>query len=220
MVTNSSSNTPTAAAGKVLQGAGIGTASTFSTATYPSASGTARKMLVSDGTNNVYSTETWAVPGSSGNVLTSNGTNWLSSAPTASGIITVTGTLSSAQIKSLNGTPITVIAAPGGFMAIKIVNASAKFNYGGGGVFVAGAAQTIALYYTTATSIMTLLTNANIVASSRQVSFYSAMTPVNGTFDTIVGNKAVTIYNPVATEISGDVANFSSITYSIVYMIV
>ena len=34
-----------------------------------------RKKLVGDGTNFIASTETWAVPGTSGNVLTSDGTN-------------------------------------------------------------------------------------------------------------------------------------------------
>ena len=63
--------------GQVLQ-AVSGAAPAWSTPTYPSTSGTARKMLVSDGTNNVYSTETWAVPGSSGNILKSDGTNWVS----------------------------------------------------------------------------------------------------------------------------------------------
>jgi len=40
---------------------------------------TARKILVSDATNFVASTETWAAPGASGNYLTSDGTNWISS---------------------------------------------------------------------------------------------------------------------------------------------
>ena len=72
------------AAGKVLQGNGAG-APSWSTPTYPSASGTARKKLVSDGTNIVYSTETWAVPGTSGNILQSDGTNWVATAPTGTG---------------------------------------------------------------------------------------------------------------------------------------
>ncbi len=76
-------NLPTGATGTVLQGAGTGVTPTYSTPTYPSASGTSRKILVSDGTNNVYSTETWAVPGTSGNLLTSDGTNWTSAANTA-----------------------------------------------------------------------------------------------------------------------------------------
>src|SRR5258706_6401469 len=45
--------------------------------TFPaSASATTRKIIVSDGTNWLASTETYAVPGTSGNVMTSNGTNW------------------------------------------------------------------------------------------------------------------------------------------------
>lgn len=67
-------------AGQVLQSGGASADPAYSTPTYPSGSGTSRKILVSDGTNNVYSTETWAVPGSSGNILTSDGTNWTANA--------------------------------------------------------------------------------------------------------------------------------------------
>lgn len=57
MATNSAANIKTAVSGTVLQGQGIGTANSFSTATYPSASL------------------------ATGNVLTDNGTNFVSSAP-------------------------------------------------------------------------------------------------------------------------------------------
>src|SRR6185295_6269976 len=108
MVTNSSSNIPTAASGKVLQGAGVGTNNTFSTATYPSTatgtgkiliadgtnwiastptypsgSGTSGKVLISDGTNNVYSTPTFPnASATSGKFIRSDGTNWIASTPT------------------------------------------------------------------------------------------------------------------------------------------
>lgn len=78
-------STAVGSAGQVLQSAGASAVPAYSTPTYPSASGTSRKILVSDGTNNVYSTETYAVPGTSGNVLTSDGTNWTSAAPTGGG---------------------------------------------------------------------------------------------------------------------------------------
>jgi hypothetical protein len=45
--------------------------------------GVARKIVVSDGTNWNASTETYAVPGTSGNVMKSDGTNWTSAAPSA-----------------------------------------------------------------------------------------------------------------------------------------
>lgn len=79
--------------GKILQiNSAAATGLAWSTPTYPSASGTARKIIVSDGTNNIYSTETWAVPGSSGNVLTSDGTNWTSAAPSGGSAVIVAGT--------------------------------------------------------------------------------------------------------------------------------
>ena len=100
-------------AGQVLQSAGNASNPAYSTATYPSSSGgtgkilydngtnfiestptfpasasaTSRKIIVSDGTNWVASTETWATPGSSGNVLTSDGTNWTSAAPAGGALV-------------------------------------------------------------------------------------------------------------------------------------
>ncbi len=102
--------TAAGSAGQVLQSGGASADPTYSTPTYPSASGTSRKMLVSDGTNNVYSTETWAVPGTSGNVLTSDGTNWTSAASAGGGVTSVSGTAD--RITSTGGaTPVIDIAA-------------------------------------------------------------------------------------------------------------
>ena len=76
--------------GNILQSVN-GAAAAWSTPTYPSTSGTARKIIVSNGTNNVYSTETYAVPGTSGNVMTSDGTNWTSAAPAITTVLTTKG---------------------------------------------------------------------------------------------------------------------------------
>ncbi len=82
MATNSSSNITTAATGTILQGAGVGTANTFSTATYPATATGTGKILRADGTNWAASTATYPdTAGTSGNVLTSDGTNWNSTAP-------------------------------------------------------------------------------------------------------------------------------------------
>ena len=84
MATNGSQNIVTSASGKVLQGAGVGVAPAFSTATYPSTATGTGKILRADGTNWVATTATFPdSAGTSGNVLTSNGTNWSSSAPPA-----------------------------------------------------------------------------------------------------------------------------------------
>ncbi len=69
----------TATANKVLM-SGASTTPSWSTPTFPNASATTRKIIVSDGTNWTASTETYAVPGTSGNILTSDGTNWTSAA--------------------------------------------------------------------------------------------------------------------------------------------
>jgi hypothetical protein len=71
----------TATANKVLM-SGSSAAPVWSTPTFPNASATTRKIIVSDGTNWTASTETYAVPGASGNLLVSDGTNWTSTLPT------------------------------------------------------------------------------------------------------------------------------------------
>ena len=133
-------------------------------------------------------------------------------------LIFLKGSLTNAQIKALRGTPVQVIAAPGAGKVICVQQVQAKMVYGGSNVFTAGAAQTINFYYATTTSIAVALTNANIVAASTQFSAptISAQTAINTTFD----NVAVNLYNTVATEITGNVANNNTMTYQIVYSIV
>lgn len=70
-------------AGKMLQSANAAIPA-WSTPTYPSASGTSGLFLISDGTNNVYSTSTipTSAGATSGKMLVSNGTNYVLSTPT------------------------------------------------------------------------------------------------------------------------------------------
>jgi hypothetical protein len=89
MATNGPQNIQTAASGQVLQGAGVGVAPAFSTATYPATATGTGKILRADGTNWVATTATFPdTAGSSGNVLQSNGTNWSSAAPSSSAGLT------------------------------------------------------------------------------------------------------------------------------------
>lgn len=77
--------------GQVLQSGGGGAAAmTWSTPTYPSASGSAGKILRSDGTNNVYSTSTFADTYTASNLLYSNGANTVTGLATANSSILVT----------------------------------------------------------------------------------------------------------------------------------
>lgn len=157
MVTNNAGNIPTAASGKVLQGAGVGTACTFSTPTYPSASGTSGKMLQSDGTNNVYSTPTYPVTaGTSGNILKSDGTNWLSVVP--GGALTWT---------DVTGATQTVVAG-NGYLA----------DRGGGVTFTLPASSTIGDVFRIA-GVQGSWTLAQ--AANQQIKFGNAATTVGAT---------------------------------------
>jgi hypothetical protein len=134
-------------------------------------------------------------------------------------IVTITGSLTNAQIKALHGTPVSVIPAPGSGKVIQVVSASAKMVYGGTNVFTAGAAQTINLYYGTATSIAAVLTNAEIVASATQFNGVNALATFGGA-NTGFDNTVVNLYNPIATEITGNAANNNTVTYQITYQVV
>ena len=178
---------------------------------------TSRKILVGDGTNFVSSTETWAVPGTSGNVLTSDGTNWTSAAAAGGGAVsTATVTLTSAQIKALHATPITLVAAPGSGKVVVLLSYFAKFVYGGSNVFVAGAAQNIKIYYSDlATNSQTVFTNSIVVgtATNWKTSAQSAISTTTTNFE----NLGIVAYNDVATEISGNAANNNTIDFIICY---
>ena len=270
MATTNSINEPTAASGKVLQGQGIGTASAFSTATYPSTatgtgkiliadgtnwvastptypntSGSAGKVVVSDGTNNVYSTptfpnasatsrkiivsdgtnwlastETWATPGSSGNVLTSDGTNWTSAAASGPGGLTaVNFNLTSAQIKALHGTPITIVAAPGaGKVLIPVAFFMSKFNYGGSNVFTASLGQIIELWYgpTSGVQIAQLVANSDLTGTTSIYNFLSYNSRLTQA-KTIFENQPLKAYNSVVTEITGNASNNNTISGTFLY---
>jgi hypothetical protein len=193
MVTNNAGNIPTGASGTVLQGQGVGTAPAFSTATYPSTAG------------------------ANGNLLTSNGTNWVSAV--APGLINVvTPTLTNSQIKNLNTTPVQVIAAQGSGTVILIVSCSAVMQYGGNNIFTAGASQTINLYYGTTTNILTALNNLNIVAANSTIN-WSTSASLNGT-ETNYDDQAVNLWNPISTNISGNAADDNTMAFVISYIVV
>ena len=79
----------TATAGQVLQSV-TATTTAYSTPTYPSASGSAGKILRADGTNNVYSTATFADTYTASNLLYSNGSNTVTGLATANSAALVT----------------------------------------------------------------------------------------------------------------------------------
>ncbi len=184
--------------GQILQSGGASTPS-FSTATYPATAGT------------------------SGNVLTSDGTNW-TSATLPSQLNVATVTLTSAQIKALHATPIQFIAAPGSGKVICLVAPMwVNYAYGGTNVFVAAASQTISPYYgtTTAATANPAITNTNLINNVTSINVVPifATTLTMGAAATTYRNIAVNLYNPVVTEISGNAGNNNTITFTALYYI-
>lgn len=135
-------------------------------------------------------------------------------------IETITITLTSSQIKNLNATPITIIPAQGAGKVITLVSAIGKFNYGGSNVFVAGAAQSVNMYYgTTNAATGGFISNGQITSSATNYTIY--YTPVNLQNIPVanVENVAINAYNFVATEISGNAANDNTITITVKYFV-
>lgn len=152
-------------------------------------------------------------------MLTSDGTNWLSSAPSGSSVIlSASGQLTSAQIKALHATPIQVIAAPGSGKMIVMINFFSSFVYGGTNPFTAGASQAVEFYYGTSTSSQSALTNVQLVGTSsgaKVISIPNLSFAATSTWD----NKAINLYNSVATEITGNAANNNVLNYEVTYYI-
>lgn len=208
-------------AGQVLQSGGNAANPAYSTATYPSTSGTSGTILQSNGTNFVNSTPTYPTSaGASGNALISDGTNWVSSASFSSSALTyVSITLTSAQIKALHATPIQVVAAQGsGKVIVTLDRGINKFFYGGSNVFVAGASQTVGLYYST-TNLLSTIGNPIITGTS---SLYNTLLfgAVTSASLATLENIPLNLYNPIATEISGNAANDNTISFGLWYYVV
>lgn len=205
-------------AGQVLQSGGASADPSYSTPTYPSASGTSRKILVSDGTNNVYSTETWATPGASGNVLTSDGTNWTSAAAPGGGLSTVTITLTNAQIKALDTTPITILAAQGSGVVTIPVSVSYKLIYGGSNAFVASGSTDICYGTTAITNVIISQTDGSFWQSTANryiVNLNSSFGGAGGAAPATVENAAISISRTSA--ITGNAANNNTAKVTMLY---
>lgn len=132
--------------------------------------------------------------------------------------MTITGVLTSAQIKALHGTPIQVVAAPGVGTITRIIRVAFRMVYGGSNIFVAGAGQTINVQYSTTTVGVIGFTNADIVVAFNRVNFPAV--PAVDTGPSNYDNLALNLYNPSATEITGNAANDNTITYNITFQYV
>lgn len=143
-------------------------------------------------------------------VVSLNSQNSVSSGPT-----TITGTLTSTQLKGLHVTPISLIAAPGAGKAIQIIAAWGHFIYGGSTAFTAGSNLLLTYGTSTSNSIATLM-DSNLTGTTSWA-FYEAIQMISASASTIYNTA---IYANMGTTLTGDVLNDSTLTYSITYQIV
>ena len=101
--------------GQVLQvNSAAATGLSYSTPTYPSASGTAGQLLRSDGTNNLYSTSTYPNTNAVSTLLYASATNVMSALTTANGGVLVTSNTGVPSILAGSGTSGQVLQAVSG----------------------------------------------------------------------------------------------------------
>lgn len=182
--------------------------------------------VLTGGTTSTGAVQSIASVGTSGQVLTSNGAGALPTfqASSGGGITTATVTLTSAQVKALHATPITVLSAPGSGKFISIIHATSQLNYGGTNAFVNGGGQAIQLYLgTDSTGVAQIIggmcTSAMIIATSSQVlDIYGGFSGALGAqASSTVLNKALVASQSSATEITGNAAGNNTISITVWY---
>ena len=136
--------------------------------------------------------------------------------------------LTSAQVKALNATPITLVAAQGaGTVIVPAGTIVCKKFYGGSNVWVGGASQTIELVYgstsTTGITLQSVVGSTQITNTNTQYTF-----PLKdddfGAGGLILAadceNLGIFVKNPIGTEISGNAANDNTISIVMPYYVV
>lgn len=159
--------------------------------------------------------------GAATTILTMSGGVPTWSAAAGGGFIMANTVLTSAQVKALRATPITVVAAPGAGKFINVVSIAYKLTYGGTSAFTAAVGQTIAVAYTnvSGTTISTSgFSNSSITATSNQIG-YCVTTNSLGIAATSRENQPLVAFNATTTEITGNAANDNTITVSVTYQI-
>jgi len=196
--------------GKVLQvSSGAATGLAYSTPTYPSASGTSGKFLISDGTNNIYSTST--IPTSAGatankvllsngtnyvlstptfpnasatlgKIIISDGTNWIASTPTYPAVAGTAGNVLTSDGTNWLSSPaagVTLLTTKGDLFGFSTVNARVPAVAGNGKVLQIDSTASVGLSYSTPTYPSASGTTGKILISDGTNNVYSTPTYPN-----------------------------------------
>jgi hypothetical protein len=163
----------------------------------------------------------------SGFVLTSTGASTpptFQASTASAGIITISGSLTNAQIKALHGTPIQLLAAPGAGKIIACIQVWLKLVYGGTNAFTGAAGQTVNIVYGTAGSISfasnIVMQNAALTDTKTNYNLLGVGADIQDIASTSLENLGLFAYNASTSEINGNAANNNTITYLITYQVI
>ncbi len=151
-------------------------------------------------------------------------TGQLGSTSSSAFTLTARVQLTSAQVKSINATPITLIPAQGVGTVIRVISVFANLNYGGTNAFTNPSNTNLALYYTNNTGLeveTNILEDLGVVAT-QDVGQYAPIAASAGSLPTgtIENTPVVITTDNGVSEFGGNAANNNTITVTAVYMTV
>jgi len=125
------------------------------------------------------------------------------------------GTVSAAQIKALNASPVTIVPAQGANTLIYLQSIIAYYTYSAP-AYTASASQTIRVALGTNSIVTTFFTNGTLIGTANAMSC-CPQTPRNSVADTNMINTALVFWNPIATEVTN---GNSTLTYFLQYNVI
>lgn len=172
-------------------------------------------LLGSTGANPAFGTLTSA----DGSVTFTTGAGSLALSVASSSIAKTTTVLTSAQVKALNATPITIVPAQAAGKTILLLGAQAKLTYGGTNVFTLVGAGDISLYDASpAGSIIATLTASGFMDASANTYQVSAVIPSPITLATGLEAQPIVASIP-SGSIAGNAAGDNTLTITVVYVV-
>lgn len=128
-------------------------------------------------------------------------------------------TLTSAQVKALRATPITIVSAPGGGRIALFMGAILKLNYGGSNVFTE-AGDNLAIRYKNSSGTIVSQTIETTGFIDQSVDTINNGIPlINGIADlsSSSSNSPLILHNIGGSEIAGNAANDNTLTVRVYY---
>jgi len=216
--------------GNILQ-SNAAAAPSFSTTTYPSTNAintllyasSANVMAVITAANNgtlitsATGVPSWLANGTTGQLLTAttgSPPSWVAPAA-ASGLVTITGTVTNAQLKAIS-TPVVLLAAQGAGTVSIVVSFTLKFNYGGTNAFTLGNELILEYSVTGRDIIASAISQAEMQGT---VSLY-ALNNFTATRSNITDYENTGIQIRATANFTGNAANNNTVTWSMTYKVI